>query len=81
MHCPTCFRDDAKDEAVWLIEADQSYWDGRYPDSRGFSKDVNDAVRFERREDAEKVRHWILQTWAFALRTTQHIWCNGSHRG
>lgn len=60
----------------WLIEADKFYWDGHYPDSRGFTHDVSRAVRFARHEDAEIVKHWLLRDHAFALRTTQHGWDN-----
>jgi hypothetical protein len=66
-------------ELAWLIEADGSYWTGTHPDRRGFNADVNKAVRFVRREDAEKLKWWILEQWAFALRTVQHGWSNGSH--
>jgi hypothetical protein len=64
-------------ELAWLIEGDSCYWDGRYTDSRGFTRDVNDAVRFVRHQDADVVKHWLMQGCAFALRTTQHGWSNG----
>lgn len=57
-------------EFGWLIEGDGNYWDAR--GIKSFTTDVNEAVRFARFEDAERVKHWILQEWAFALRTTQH---------
>jgi hypothetical protein len=66
-------------EFAWLIEGDGNYWDGKYVDSRGFTRDVNAALRFARREDAETVKHWLLQAHSFALRTTQHGWINGEH--
>lgn len=66
-------------ECAWLIEADGLYFDGHFPDSRGFVRDVNLALRFSRFEDAEAVKHWILQPHAFALRTTKHCWRNGDH--
>lgn len=66
-------------EFAWLIEADGSYFDGRYADSRGFTRDINSAIRFTRREDAETVKHWLLQVHSFALRTAQHGWINGEH--
>ena len=57
----------------WLIEADNTYWDGTSVEDPGaFVSDANKAVRFLRFEDAEKVKHWLLAEWAFALRTTQH---------
>jgi hypothetical protein len=77
--CDGCGQDTLQ-ELAWLIEADGSYWDGHYADSRGFTRDVNSAVRFTRFQDAEAVKHWLLQASAFALRTTQHGWSNGEHR-
>lgn len=67
-------------EFAWLIEADGSYWDGKYADSRGFTRKVDDALRFARRQDAEIVKHWLMQAHSFALRTTQHGWANGEHQ-
>lgn len=77
--CPTCKGQNLNQrEFAWLIEADGCYYDGKYTDSRGFTRDPNDALRFLRFEDAERVKHWILQAHSFALRTTQHCWINGS---
>lgn len=67
-------RDDSADEAGWAIEADGAYWNGRALDSSAFVKDHNEAVRFARHEDAERIKYWLLRTYAFALRTTQHVW-------
>ena len=64
---------------AWLIEADGSYFDGHFTDSRAFTRDVNKAVRFSRYEDAETIKHWLLQAHSFALRTTQHGWINEEH--
>ena len=64
-------------EIAWLIEGDSRYWDGKHADGRGFTGDVNAALRFE---DAETVKHWLLQQHAFALRTTQHVWINAAHK-
>jgi hypothetical protein len=77
--CDGCGRDTLT-EFAWLIEADGAYWNGKFPDRRGFTTDVNDAVRFVRREDAEVLKWWILETWAFALRTVRHSWDNGTHQ-
>lgn len=78
--CYGCGAGDAHEQRAWLIEADGSYWDGHYTDSRGFTRKIDDAIRFARFEDAETVKHWLLQFAAFALRTTLHAWVNGSHR-
>lgn len=77
--CDTCGAADIPSEFAWLIEGDGCYWDGKYPDGRGFTRDHSAAIRFTRREDAETVKHWLLQANAFALRTTQHGWHNGVH--
>lgn len=58
----------------WLIEANMTYWDGRACTPNSFVSDVNEAVRFVRLEDAERVRLWLLEEWAFALRSTEHAW-------
>jgi hypothetical protein len=68
-------------EIGWLIEGDGNYWDGKYADNRGFTRKVEDACRFARFEDAETVKHWLLQQYSFALRTTQHMWSNAVHEG
>lgn len=77
--CPCCGR-DAIEKCAWLIEADGSYWDGHFADSRGFTRDVNQALCFSRFEDAETVKHWLLQAHSFALRTTQHCWVEEQHK-
>lgn len=61
-------------KSAWLIEADGSYWDGRSCDRRAFTKDVNDAMRLSRFEDAERIKHWLIPGLAFALKTTEHVW-------
>jgi hypothetical protein len=79
-NCESCGGENLhQQELAWLIEADGSYWDGHFADSRGFNRDVNAAVRFSRFQDAEAVKHWLLQAHSFALRTTQHIWINAKH--
>jgi len=78
--CDTCKRNDVMEQFAWLIEGDECYWDGRFPDSRGFTRKPNEAIRFLRREDAEIVKHHLLQFAAFALRTTEHCWVNSEHR-
>lgn len=60
--------------SAWMIEADGTWWTGRAADSTAFSKDPNEGVRFARFEDAERVKHWLLEKHAFALRSTEHVW-------
>lgn len=47
-------------EFAWLIEAGDPphYWDGRTPS--GYTNDPNEAIRFARFEDAEKVRLHLI---------------------
>jgi hypothetical protein len=67
--------------SAWVIEtANQSYWDGHYANSQGFSDKIDDAVLFSRRQDAEIVINWLLREYAFALRSAQHMWVNGTHK-
>lgn len=78
--CDTCGASDIPTEFAWLIEGDGNYWDGHYADSRSFTRDADRAIRFVRWEDAEAVKHWLLQANAFALRTVKHGWSNGVHK-
>lgn len=39
-NCDGCGQ-QAMNEYAWLIEGDGNYWDGKYADSRGFTRDVN----------------------------------------
>lgn len=80
-NCETCGNENLRqEECYWLIEADGSYYDGHYTDSRAFVRDVNNAVRLARYEDAEAIKHWLLQAHSFALRTVKHCWVNGVYR-
>jgi len=67
--------------SAWLIEADGSYWDGRTIDRNGFCADVNEAVRFSRQQDADRVKHWLMPGLAFALKTTEHVWLAAQDAG
>ena len=76
----TCACGNMTDREIgWLIEGDGNYWDGKYVTSQGFTRKVDEACRFARFEDAEIVKHWLLQQHSFALRTTQHVWVNAAH--
>lgn len=61
-------------QCCYLIEGDDNYFTGRFTDARGFEKDPNKALRFARREDADCVKYHLLETYSFALRTTEHLW-------
>lgn len=55
---------------AWLIETSQSsWWSGN-----GYSTDANEAVRFSRKEDAEKVISTALDNEMLALIATEHGW-------
>ena len=77
--CDGCGQ-ETESHYAWVIEADGSYWDGHFADSRGFTRNVDEAIKFVQYQDAEKVKHWLLQAHSFALRTTQHGWANGKER-
>jgi hypothetical protein len=89
--CPICGNDEPHyhdqnlqwkplpQELGWLIETgDHKYWDGRKANSDGFTHDPNDAVRFARFEDSERVIHWLMQEWSVFLVSRQHSWMGGN---
>jgi len=63
-----------KRETGWLIEnaggLAPAYWDGRGWNT--FHYNPNEAVRFARKEDADRVKVWICQN--SALLSTEHAW-------
>lgn|SRR5258708_3892763 len=63
------------DEAGWLIETgDHKYWNGKHANADGFTSDANDAVRFSRFEDSERVIYWLMQDYKVFLVSRQHMW-------
>ena len=59
------------DKTYWLIEGAAVYWTGRAPDS--FDMDVNEAVRFLRCDDANRVLCYIVPRQLQQLcRVAQH---------
>lgn len=66
-------------EFGWLIETgDHKYWNGKRANSDGFTHDPNEAVRFSRFEDSERVIHWLLQEYRVFLVSRQHSWMGGN---
>lgn len=64
-------------ETGWVIESGGSpneYWHGRFTTTQGFTRDINQAVRFARREDGEVVRCWLLGDIGKMCRTSDHAW-------
>ena len=67
--------DEAAQPVAWLVESEPGglWWDGRFVsrgiDPRFFTRDPNEAIRFARREDAEKVA-----SSSSALKATEHMW-------
>jgi len=60
-------------KSVWLIEGAGVYWCGRSPDD--FQNKTEEAVRFARQEDAERVLGWIVPEQMRRLcRTVEHVW-------
>ncbi len=66
------------EETGWLIETgDHKYWNGKRADQNGFTHDPNDAVRFARFEDGERVIHWLMEKFNVFLVTREHVWIDG----
>jgi hypothetical protein len=67
-----------KEESGWLIETgDHKYWNGRHANQGAFTHDPNDAVRFARFEDGERIVHWLMKDYSVFLATRQHAWADG----
>ena len=64
---------EAQTEYAWLIEAGSSphYWDGRGIGT--YTTDANDAVRFARFDDAERVRCWLIPSGKH-WKSVEHGW-------
>lgn len=89
--CPICGSDEPHyhdanlqwkrlpaDQLGWLIETgDHKYWSGRTANVEGFTDNPNDAVRFARFEDSERVIHWLMRAWSVFLVSRQHSWMGG----
>lgn len=59
----------------WLIETgDHLYWNGRRSDQSSFTSDPNDAMRFQRREDADRIIYWLLEDFSTFLVAREHSW-------
>lgn len=63
------------EELGWVIEKNFGgilyYWDGRATISSGWTKNNLDAIRFSRKEDAEKVLVGILDGLG---KVAEHMW-------
>lgn len=69
---------NTKADFGWLIETgDHKYWNGRHANADGFTHDPNDAVRFARFEDSERVIYWLMREYAVFLASRQHKWIDG----
>lgn len=62
------------EETGWCIEGYGLYWNGGECDGFGV---IGDAVRFARREDAERVVRFLLRTIKDRLVVADHMWCPG----
>lgn len=70
--------DKPQREAAWMIETgDHKYWNGKHANQIGFTHDLNDAVRFARFEDSERVIHHLMQTYSVFLASREHVWIDG----
>lgn len=63
-------------EIAWLIE-DKDAGHARWWHGRGFSADSHEAVRFARRDDAEKVIRYLADKYVYPLIATEHAWDDG----
>lgn len=68
-----------KRETAWVLEGGNGYWTGH--DLWNLNPDHNEACRFARRDDAERVRCWLIQNegvagrvFSTAIRATEHVW-------
>lgn len=62
-------------EFAWLIEGKgPQYWDGRGTDTAAMTYKHDDAVRFARPQDADRVIHWLLNQ---EYRAVEHGWEEG----
>jgi hypothetical protein len=58
------------DETGWLIQKDNiEWWTGS-----GWTQDSYEAVRFARKEDAERVIFGFPAVWASNSTATEHAW-------
>jgi hypothetical protein len=58
---------------VWMIE-DRNAPRGRWWSGFGYSYEPNEAIRFARKEDADKVILTVLADEPYSLIATEHIW-------
>lgn len=64
---------------VWLIE-DKYAPRGRWWCGYGYSYEANEAIRFARKDDADKVILTALANETFTLIATEHMWHNNEWR-
>lgn len=63
------------DKTGWLIETgDHKYWDGRAADGTAFTSEHLEAVRFARKEDADRIINWLLEKHRVFLVAREHSW-------
>lgn len=66
-------------ETAWVIETgDHKYWNGKAANQDGFTHDPNDAVRFARFEDGERIIYWLMEEFKVFLVTREHVWLDGA---
>lgn len=65
----------AATESAFVIERYHNsiveYWNGRFVDARGWETVHESALRFARREDADRVLAWLLDGGG---RVAEHFW-------
>lgn len=66
-------------ETAWVIEGtgdgSPTYWDGKDADSPFFTTDHTEAIRFARKEDAERAKYWLLpEVLRGVVASREHGW-------
>jgi len=72
--CRACRR-----TVAWFIESAAGWWDGSSLSAYAFTMTANDALRFARQQDAEKIISWLFPSGISPLlKTTEHVWLDTS---
>ena len=71
----------AATEFAWLIETGgHRYWNGRRTDAVAFTKNPDEAVRFAREADADRVIYWLLEPYKVFLVARHHGFMASAHK-
>ena len=62
------------DGTAWLIEAEGPKWFSAGKNSYHWTKDASEALRFARKEDAERFGEWCTISFFMDCKATEHMW-------